>query len=306
MCVWHIGSIFFRSGVFGSKPPLLITIPCSQLVGMWQSLSGHARSDLNFEVNYPWLKIVLGCVTSQDSSATKTYKLTLKGGSTLVMPWKGISVILSLHILPPNVLPPYSHCTEHTKYFLVRWSNWVSITWQTEKSSSALTTCPLVCAVCKMFIIVFLHRIWRSKGCLILSLWIHPKSQSILWISGTQVIQYLLLQQLQQQSNLIEFRENGASGFVEPIKVDNTLQFFALKSGSCQSWWNNQSFSYLSETTVCITVVLVGQSATLFCTSIIFSSGSIFLSFFNYFTEFDSCCGDCFYAFRIWISWRWF
>jgi hypothetical protein len=53
-------------------------------------------------------------------------------------------------------------------------------------------------------------------------------------------------------------------------------------------------------------VVLGGQSATLFCTSIIFSSGSIFLSFFNYFTEFDSCCGDCFYAFRIWISWRWF
>jgi hypothetical protein len=27
---------------------------------------------------------------------------------------------------------------------------------------------------------------------------------------------------------------------------------------------------------------------------------------FNYFTEFDSCCGDCLYAFRIWISWRWF
>jgi hypothetical protein len=259
MCVWHIGSIFFRSGVFGSKPPLLITIPCSQLVGMWQSLSGHARSDLNFEVNYPWLKTVLGCVTSQDSSATKTYKLTLKGGSTLVMPWKGISVILSLHILPPNVLPPYSHCTEHTKYFLVRWSNWVSSTWQTEKSSSALTTCPLVCAVCKMFIIVFLHRIWRSKGCLILSLWIHPKSQSILWISGTQVIQYLLLQQLQQQSNLIEFRENGASGFVEPIKVDNTLQFFALKSGSCQSWWNNQSFSYLSETQSALQWSLVGN-----------------------------------------------
>jgi hypothetical protein len=105
MCVWHIGSIFFRSGVFGSKPPLLITIPCSQLVGVWLSLSGHARSDLNFEVNYPWLKIVLGCVTSQDSSATKTYKLTLKGGNTLVMPWKGISVILSLHILPPNFYP---------------------------------------------------------------------------------------------------------------------------------------------------------------------------------------------------------
>jgi len=216
-----------------------------------------------------------------------------------------LSHTLSAH-LTTKFLPPYSHCTKHTKYFLVSWSNWVSCAWQTEKSSPALSTCPLVCAVCKMLIIVFLHRIWRSKGCLILSLWIHPKSQSILWISGTQVIQYLLLQQLQQQSNLIEFRENGASGFVEPIKVDNTLQFFALKSGSCQSWRNNQNFSYLSETTVCIAVVLGGQSATLFCTSIIFSTGSIFLSLFNYFTEFDSCCGDCLYGFRIWISWRWF
>jgi hypothetical protein len=51
-----------------------------------------------------------------------------------------------------------------------------------------------------------------------------------LWISGTQVIQYLLLQQLQQQSNLIEFRENGASGFVEHIK-DMDFMKMVLRQG---------------------------------------------------------------------------